>query len=146
MLAATNFALTLEAVAIILGVLVSLTVLLGLLVNFTNKIHFLEIKLQHLQQELIEHSNLEGHRTISDKLNDHVEYVHRIEKSLDLHIQDYINRKETVHFLLGQLDEKISHKFGRAATAIAQVQNYLEKDSTFKIRDPFSEAEKGSGS
>lgn len=144
MLAQTNIALTLEAVGVLLTILVSLTILLGLLVNFTNKIHYLEIKVQHLQQELVEHSNLEGHKIITDRLDVHIDYVKRVEKSLELHVQNYVNREETVQFLLGQVNERINHKFGRTATTISQIQSYLEKQGSFKIRDPFSESEKGS--
>lgn len=139
MLAATNFTLSLESIGIFLGVLVSLTILLGLLVSFTNKIYNLEIKVQYLQQEILEHSNLEGHKILCDKFVRSWEYVGRIEKALDLHIQDYINRKDFIQFMLGQLDQKIEHKFGRLHSSMRDIEKFLQKSNDFRIREYLEE-------
>lgn len=125
--ASTNFVFSLEAVGVLLGGLVSIAILLGLLFGFVDKINRLEIKVKYLQAELAEHSSVSGS-------------INRVERALDLHLQDYTNRKESVQFLLGQLDEKIAHKFNRVASSINHIQRYLEKDGTFKIREPFEEA------
>lgn len=136
LLAANNtLTLSLEAIGIMLGILVSVTILLGLLIQYANKINRIENDLRYLKQELLEHSNLDGHKVLTDKLNVCTESVRRAEQSLDLHIQDYINRKELVQFLLGQLDEKIQHKFNRTVGTINNIQKYLEKDGSYKIRD-----------
>lgn len=139
MLAATsNFTINLESIAVLLGILVSLTILFGVLIGYTNRINGLEIKIQHFQQELIEHSNLEGHNILVEKLARSVENVNRVEKALDLHIQDYVNRKDFIQFMLGQLDQKIEHKFSRLYNSMKDVEKFLQKSNGFRVRE-FSE-------
>lgn len=140
--ASTNFVLNLEAVGVLLGGLVSITILLGLLIQFVDKINRLESKVKYLHTELIEHSSVEGHKQHAEQALRTADNINRVERALELHLQDYTNRKESVQFLLGQLDEKIAHKFSRVASSIDHVQKYLEEDGTFKIREPFSDAEK----
>lgn len=139
MLAVTNIALSLEAIGILLGVLVSLTILLSVLVNFTNKFHHLEIKVQYLQQEIVEHSNLEGHKVLCDKLVRNSEYISRIEKALELHIQDYLNRKDVTQYMFGQLDQKIDHKFGRLHSSMRDMEKFMQKSNDFRIREYLEE-------
>lgn len=139
MLAATsNLTINLESIAVLLGILVSLTILFGVLIGYTNRINGLEIKIQHFQQELIEHSNLEGHNILVEKLARSVENVNRVEKALDLHIQDYVNRKDFIQFMLGQLDQKIEHKFSRLYNSMKDVEKFLQKSNGFRVRE-FSE-------
>ncbi len=139
--ASTNFVLNLEAVGIALGILVSLTILLGLLLNFTNKINRLETKLIYLQQELTEHSNLDGHKILTEKLARSIDNFNRIEKALDLHIQDYANRGEMMQYVLGQTNEKIDHKFGRLYNSMKDMEKFLQKSGGFRIREYLSESE-----
>lgn len=142
MLAATsNFTINLEAIGILLGVLVSLTILLGLLIGYTNKINRLELKIQHFQQELVEHSNIEGHSILTEKLARSIENTNRVEKSVDLHIQDYINRKDLVQYMLGQLDEKIEHKFSRLYNSMKDVEKFLQKSNGFRVREYFDDGD-----
>ena len=142
MLAVTKFSLDLEAIGVVVGILVSLTVLLGVLVNFTNKISHLESKVQYLQQELVEHSNLEGHKVIVERLNANSSELHRLEKEHDVHIQDYLNRKDMVQYMLGQLDQKINHKFNRLYTSMKDVEKFLQKSNNFRIREYSDDGEK----
>lgn len=136
MLAATSsFTINLEAVGILLGILVSLTILLSVLIGYTNKINRLEIKIQHLQQELIEHSNLEGHKVLTEKLARSIDNINRVEKALDLHIQDYVNRKDITQYMLGQLDQKIEHKFSRLYNSMKDVEKFLQKSNGFRVRE-----------
>ncbi|WP_009631026.1 hypothetical protein [Synechocystis sp. PCC 7509] len=137
--ASTNFILSLESIGILLGILVSLTILLGLLIQYANKINRLEINIHHLRQELLEHSSLEGHKILLDRVVRTNDYTARIEKNLELHIQDYINRKETFQFLLGQINEKIDHKFKRLSSSIKDTQKFLKKHDGFTIRDSYEE-------
>jgi hypothetical protein len=70
-----------------------------------------------------------------DKLKDSI--IARIsvnENKFDIHIQDYVNRKETVQYLLGSLDQKIEHKFGRLYGDFKEMQRFLEKHFYFRIR------------
>jgi len=75
-----------------------------------------------------------------DKLKDSI--IARIsisENKFDVHVQDYVNRKETVQYLLGSLDQKIEHKFGRLYGEFKEMQRFLEKHFYFRIRDRSSE-------
>lgn len=137
----TNFVFNLEAVGISLGILVSLTILLGLLIQFSNRVSKLEQTIQYLKQEIIEHSGLDGHKLLVDKIISNADNIYRLEKTLDLHIQDYVNRKEYVQFVLGQINEKVQHKFQRTASTVNNIQRYLERDGSFKIRDTLTDKE-----
>ncbi|BAY77961.1 hypothetical protein NIES25_44310 [Nostoc linckia NIES-25] len=61
--------------------------------------------------------------------------IRQIEKTLDLHIQEYVNRKDVMQMLLGQLDQKINHKFKRLLFYTRDVQRFLQKDTAFKMRE-----------
>lgn len=137
--AANSFTLNLEAISILLGILVSITILLGLLIQYANKINKLEHNLQYLKQEILEHSNLEGHKVLTDKLNNNNANLSRVEKALDLHVQEYINRKEFIHFMIGQLDQKIDHKFTRLQNSMKDTEKFLQKSAGFKVRDYFDD-------
>jgi hypothetical protein len=139
LLAANNFTLNLEAIGILLGILVSVTILLGLLIQFANRINKLEHNLQYLKQEILEHSNLEGHKILIDKLGSTDFNLLRIEKAFDLHVQDYISRKEFIHFMIGQLDQKIDHKFERLNTSVKDTEKFLQKTVGFRVRSHFDD-------
>lgn len=142
MAATTGFTLNLEVVGVLLGILVSATVLLSLLISFTNRINALQIKVQYLQQELLEHSNLEGHKVLLDRLVHSIDNVNRVEKALDLHIQDYINKKDMTQYMLGQLDQKINHKFERLYGSMRDVEKFLQKSHSFRIREYLDDSDK----
>ncbi|MHC5598254.1 MAG: hypothetical protein ACYTXC_20335 [Nostoc sp.] len=63
------------------------------------------------------------------------EKVRQLERTLDLHIQDYVNRKDLIQMLLGQLDQKITHKFKRLLFYTRDVQRYLQKGTDYTIRE-----------
>lgn len=136
-----NVTLNLEAIGIFLGILVSLTILLGVLIQYANKLSSLDHRLHFLQQELLEHSNSDGHKVFVDKLENATQNVYRVEKSLDLHIQDYVNRKDFIQFMLGQLDQKVDHKFERLHNAIKETEKFLQKTVGFKAREYFIDAD-----
>lgn len=136
-----NFTLSLEAVGILLGILVSTTIFLSLLIQYTNRINRLESSVQYLKQELLEHSNLDGHKILIEKLSHSAENMNRVEKALDLHIQDYINRKEFVEFIVNQLDEKINHKFGRLYSSMKDIEKFLQKGGDFRVREYLGDTE-----
>ena len=140
-----NLTLNLEAIGILLGILVSATILLGLLIQYSNKINRIETKLQYFQQELLEHSNLDGHEVLTERLTLNANNINRVEKSLDLHIQDYLTRKEVFQFMLGQLDEKINHKFGRLYNSMKDMEKFLQKSGGFRVREYLGDAEDDAG-
>lgn len=139
MVAALNnsFTFNLEAIAVLLGAGVSITILLSLLVSFTNRINRLETRIQYLQQELAEHANLEVHKVPSDKLVGTINNLYQLEKALDIHLQDYTNRKDLIQYMLGQLDQKIDHKFSRLYHSMKDVEKFLQKSHNFRIREYF---------
>lgn len=139
--AANNFTLNLEVIGILLGILVSITILLGLLIQYANKINKLEHTVQYLKQELIEHSNLEGHKVLVDRLINSNTNLNRVEKAFDLHVQDYVNRKDFIQFMIGQLDEKIDHKFNRLQNSLKDTEKFLQKSAGFRVRDYFGDDE-----
>ena len=135
-----NFKLNLEAIGITLGAVVSLTILLGLVVAFANRIAQLEIKLQYLKQGLVEHSNLEGHKIITEKLSHTIEQLNHAQKTLEIHIQDYVNRKDMIQYMIGQLDQKVDHKFGRLYASMRDVEKFLQQSQNFRIREYLDES------
>ncbi len=139
--ATTNFVLNLETIGIFLGILVSISILLGLLVQFSNKINRLESNIQYLKQELIEHEALDGHKPTIDRVIVCMDNTRKVEEALNLHIQDYINRKDYVQFVLGQLDQKVGHKYNRISMVISNIQKFLERDGIYRIRDPLIDKE-----
>ncbi len=61
--------------------------------------------------------------------------IRNLEKTLDLHIQEYVNRKDVMQMLLGQLDQKINHKFKRLLFYTRDLQRFLQRDTAFNIRE-----------
>ena len=56
------------------------------------------------------------------------------EHSMRLHLQDYANRRESVEWRMGQLDQKINHKDERLRNQVKDVQLFLEKHLSFRVR------------
>ncbi|MBN4003099.1 MAG: hypothetical protein HWQ58_15310 [Nostoc sp. LPT] len=63
------------------------------------------------------------------------EKIREIDRTLALHIQEYVNRKDVIQMLLGQLNEKIDHKFKRVLFYTRDIQRFLQRDTDFKIRE-----------
>lgn len=61
------------------------------------------------------------------------------EHTLSLHLQDYANRKESVDWRMGQLDQKINHKDEKLHKQIKDVQLFLEKHLSFRLRGNINE-------
>ena len=75
-----------------------------------------------------------------DRLKDSI--IARIsvnETKFDVHIQDYVNRKETVQYLLGSLDSKIEHKFKRLFDEFKDMQRFMAKHFYFQSRESNNE-------
>lgn len=67
--------------------------------------------------------------------SDNAEKIRKLESRLDLHIQEYINRKDVVQMVMGQLDEKINHKFKRLLFYSREIQRFLQRNTAFQIRE-----------
>lgn len=63
----------------------------------------------------------------------------RIDRRLELHIQDTINKDERQTLLINQLNEKIDHKTRRLLAGLNEVNGYLEKNGNFRRRQFYGE-------
>lgn len=128
--------LTLESTGILLGILVSFSILLGGTVKVITKFNSISNSIRDLREDL--NSNikaLEQFKTLNSE-------VLVLDRKIDLHLQEYVNRKETVQFTIGQLDQKIDHNRKRweeelteVEAEVKQLENYLQRNSDFKVRE-----------
>ncbi|MBE8968380.1 hypothetical protein IQ277_19780 [Nostocales cyanobacterium LEGE 12452] len=114
--------ITLETIGIFSGTLVSLSILAGVAVNVVTKMNRISSSITQIEEAL------KGYADNAEKIRD-------LDKRFDLHIQEYINRKDVVQMVLGQLDQKINHKFKRLLFYTRDVQQFLQRDTAFKIRE-----------
>ncbi|MBG1240724.1 hypothetical protein [Nostoc sp. NZL] len=127
-IAATNsssppgITLTLETTGVFLGILVSASVLAGVAVNVISKMNRISSSISQIEEALKVYAG-------------NAEKIRDLDKKFDLHIQEYINRKDVVQMVLGQLDQKINHKFKRLLFYTRDVQQFLQRDTAFKIRE-----------
>ncbi|BBD68653.1 hypothetical protein NIES4072_40250 [Nostoc commune NIES-4072] len=66
---------------------------------------------------------------------DNAEKIRELDHRLDLHIQDYINRKDTVTLLIAQVSQTVDHRTNRLYTSMKDIENFLQTQGTFKIRE-----------
>lgn len=123
--------LSVDSIGVFLTMLVSVSILTTVAIRLISKFNHLNYSIKDLQDELDKHSESEGH----ERLITRVRQLENLDKRLDLHIQDYINRKDTVQMLLGQLNEKIDHKSLRLHTSVRDIEKFLLREGSFKIRD-----------
>ncbi|MFN6484007.1 MULTISPECIES: hypothetical protein [unclassified Nostoc] len=114
--------LTLEGTGIILGILVSVSVLSGVAYKVITSVNKISLSIENIEKEM---NSYAGHaKQITD-------LSHRV----DLHIQDYVNRKDTITLLVGGLKEVLEHRTNRLYTSMKDIEAYLQKSGTFKIRE-----------
>ncbi|MEH1796307.1 MULTISPECIES: hypothetical protein [unclassified Nostoc] len=113
---------TLESTGIFLGIVVSVFIVAGGAVQIISKMNKISYSITQIEEAMKEHAR-------------NAEKIRQLERTLDLHIQDYVNRKDVIQMLLGQLDQKITHKFKRLLFYTRDVQRFLQKDSSFVIRE-----------
>ncbi|MDZ8240153.1 MAG: hypothetical protein RMZ69_23890 [Nostoc sp. ChiQUE01a] len=114
--------LTLESTGVFLGILVSVSALAGVAIRIISKMNSISASISQIEIALKEQSA-------------NAEKIRQLEKAFDLHTQEYVNRKDVVQMLLGQLDQKINHKFKRLLFYTRDVQRFLQKDTNFKMRE-----------
>ncbi len=118
----SGIVVTLESTSIILGILVSGSILLGLGIKLVTNVNKISLSITQIQKDL-------------KQLSNDSERIDKIERRLELHIQDFVNKKDVTQMLLGQLDEKINHKFRRLLFYCREMQRFLQKDTNFQIRE-----------
>ncbi|MDZ8096783.1 MAG: hypothetical protein RM049_07585 [Nostoc sp. DedQUE04] len=114
--------LTLESTGIFLGILVSVSVLGGVAITVISKMNRISNSITQIEKTLEEQAR-------------NAEKIREIDRTLALHIQEYVNRKDVIQMLLGQLNEKIDHKFKRVLFYTRDIQRFLQRDTDFKIRE-----------
>lgn len=118
----TGVSVTLDNTSVFFTVLLSLTGLATVGWSTIFRINKAYIRLEAIEKAIKEQN----------------EYLHKIEKldrQLELHVQEYVNRKDVVQMVLGQLNEKIDHKFRRTLFYTRDVQRFLQRTTEFKIRE-----------
>lgn len=114
--------LTLESTGIFLGILVSASVLAGVAVTVISKMNRISNSIIQIEKALEEQAR-------------NAEKIREIDRTLALHIQEYVNRKDVIQMVLGQLNEKIDHKFKRVLFYTRDIQRFLQRDTNFQIRE-----------
>ena len=67
-----------------------------------------------------------------------------IEKRLDIHLQDYLNRTEMINYIIGGMNEKMDHKFNRLYSSMRDIEKYLQqKNQDFRVREYFGNESTG---
>ncbi|MCC5597977.1 hypothetical protein [Nostoc favosum] len=113
---------TLESVGVFTGILVSVSVLGTLAVKLVNNLNNISSSITQIKEDLKEHA-------------DNAEKIRDLEHRLDLHVQDYINRKDTVTLLIAQVTQTVEHRTNRLYTSMKDIENFLQMQGTFKIRE-----------
>ncbi len=113
---------TLEGTGIFLGILVSGSILLGFGFKIISNINRISLSIIQIEKDLKDFA-------------DNAEKIRKVESRLDLHIQEYVNRKDVQQMIMGQLDQKIDHKFKRLLFYTRDMQRFLNKDTAFQIRE-----------
>ncbi len=113
---------TLESVGVFTGILVSISVLATLAIKLVSNLNSISSSITQIKEDLKEHAN-------------NAEKIRDLDKRLDLHIQDYINRKDTVTLLIAQVSQTVDHRTNRLYTSMKDIENFLQKQGNFKIRE-----------
>ncbi|MFN6565457.1 MAG: hypothetical protein RMY28_037430 [Nostoc sp. ChiSLP01] len=125
-IAATNsspvITVSLESVGVFTGICVSISVLGTLAVKLINNLNNISSSIAQIKEDLKEHA-------------DNKEKIRDLDKKVDLHIQDYINRKDTVTLLIAQVTQTVEHRTNRLYTSMKDIEAYLQKTGNFKIRE-----------
>ncbi|MBD2344164.1 hypothetical protein [Anabaena subtropica] len=114
--------LTLESTGIFLGILVSVSVLGTLAVSVISKMNRISISITQIEE------TLKTHASNAQKISD-------LERRFELHEQEYVNRKDVLQMILGQINEKIDHKFKRSLFYTRDIQRFLQRSTDYQIRE-----------
>ncbi|MBD2596457.1 hypothetical protein H6G74_19280 [Nostoc spongiaeforme FACHB-130] len=128
--------ITWESTGVVLGVLVSASMLIGIAVKVVSKFNSITNSIRDLREDLNSHTkSLEQTQLLNDKL-------FTFEKRLDVHLQDYVNHKDADLLAINGLKEKIEHKaekaegyFKELRIEIKDIQGFLNKQQNFRIRN-----------
>ncbi len=120
----------LENAGTVISIFVGLSVLAGIAITTISRINKMSYVLAQIE------------KTLSEQVA-YTKKLEQLDRDLASHIQEYINRKDIIQMVLGQLNEKIDHKFKRAIFYSRDIQKYLQRKTDFKIRE-YEETTQGS--
>lgn len=125
--------LTLESTGVFLGILLSVAGLASIAIRMISKMNSISASIALIEKTLKEQS-------------ENTERIRDLDKDFALHIQEYVNRKDVVQMVLGQLDEKINHTWSKTEKLyndqkedIKEIQQFLRKQGNFTVRHSQSE-------
>lgn len=61
-----------------------------------------------------------------------------LQKRLDLHLQSYADRRDHDLYIINDLNNKIEHRFNRLREHQKDMERYLEKNGSFRVRGYFT--------
>jgi hypothetical protein len=114
--------LTLESTGIFLGILVSASALGTLAVSVISKMNRISTSIAQIEETLKTHAS-------------NTQKISELERRFDLHEQEYVNRKDVLQMILGQINEKIDHKFKRSLFYTRDVQRFLQRTTEYQMRE-----------
>ncbi|WP_375511418.1 hypothetical protein [uncultured Nostoc sp.] len=153
----SGITITLESTGIFLGILLSVSALAGLGIKVVSNVSKISSSITQIEEDLKEYRKYANINTqqitdichrldsipqIEEELkeyrkcvNTNAEKIIEISHRLDLHIQDYVNSKDTITLLIGGIKEMMEHRTNRLYSSMKDIESYLQKNGTFKIRE-----------
>lgn len=120
--------LTLESTGIILGALVSFSILVAGFTKIVTNFNLINISIKDLREDL------NANTKALSQLNVLHSEVLNLDKKFDLHQQDYINYKDSNLLQLNGLEKQIGHNWSKTEKALAEqkgeikdIQGFLQK-------------------
>lgn len=132
---APSVTLNIETTSIILAALVSASILLSSVIRIINNFSMIDNSIKALKDGLNSNTKaLEEFKLLSQQ-------ILSIDKKLDIHLQEYLNRKDIIQLMLVQLNEKIDLNKENNESALEllraelkDLENFLQTQSAFKTR------------
>lgn len=75
-----------------------------------------------------------------DKVNDDLNHrFNQLEKRFEVHLNDYERSADMVTLVCNQLRESLEHKYKRLSLSIRDIEKFLQKNQTYKVREHFGD-------
>lgn len=127
---------TLEGTSLFLTILVSTSILLAGGIKLISKFNIITAEIRDLKEDL------NAHEQLIQQIKTLQKDVCNLDKKFEIHLQDYVNYKDSTLLNFNGYKEKIEHKAERMENYykelkkdIKELQNFLQKQHEFKIRD-----------
>jgi hypothetical protein len=133
---------TLEGTSLILTIILSMTAILGGGIKLIGKFHDINNEIKDLRDDLNTHANAEGHAKLLEQTRLIQSNLTVLDKRFEIHLQDYINYKESNLLAWNGTKEAIKHNwektdriFSEHKLEIKDLQKFLQKQGEFRIRE-----------